>query len=89
MSLASRLVNLFIPSQAPQLAPSDGSPVTQFDLTPHHGIQQSQSVPRGPRREESSQLWIMEEEETEGRPPYLHVRWINLSRDYPTGRVKG
>ena len=70
MSLASRIANLFIPSQAPQLAPSDGLSGPQVNIESHHGVQQSYLSFRTQKLKESS---TMEEEEEEERPPYLHV----------------
>ena len=70
MSLASRIVNIFIPSQAPQLAPADGPCGSQFNVDSHHGVQQSHSTSRTRKLKES---WTMEEEEEVGRPLYLHV----------------
>ena len=71
MSLASRLANLFIPTQAPQLAPSDGRPT----ITLGDGVNNTESSTYGSLRSmPSKETWAMEEEEEEERPPYLHVR---------------
>ncbi|KAL9119796.1 MAG: hypothetical protein Q9187_003650 [Circinaria calcarea] len=69
MSLASRLANLFIPTQAPQLAPLDGRPT----ITLGDGVNNTKSSAYGSfRGMPSTEIWAMEEEEEEERPPYLH-----------------
>ena len=70
MSLASRIANIFIPSQAPELAPADGPSGPPFNVDSHHGVQQSHLTSRTQKPKDSR---TMEEEEEEGRPPYLHV----------------
>ena len=71
MSLASRLANLFIPTQVPQLAPSDGRATFTLD----DGTSNAKSSAYGSAgRMSSTETWTVEEEEEEERPPYLHVR---------------
>ena len=70
MSLASRIASIFIPSQAPQLAPVDGHSGPQLNVDSHHGFQESHLTSKTRKLKES---WTMEEEEEEGRSPYLHV----------------
>lgn len=73
MSLASRLANLFIPTQAPQLIPSDG----RATFNPDHGASNTgSSVYGSAERMSSTETRTMEEEEEEERPPYLHVRHL-------------
>lgn len=70
MSLASRLANLFIPTQAPQLAPSDGRNI----FTLHDGAGNTESsVYESAGRMSSTETRTVEEEEEEERSPYLHV----------------
>ena len=67
MSLASRLVNTFFPDQTSRFT-SEGNINTRRE--PHNGNHRN-NVQQFPMHKEL--LPVMEEDETEGRPPYLHV----------------
>ncbi len=70
MSLTSRISNIFSSSPAPHLAPADGH--NPPDIDRHLGV----SVDHGAiheKRTESRSRHALDEEEEEGRPPYLHV----------------
>ncbi|MCJ1393580.1 hypothetical protein MMC18_006455 [Xylographa bjoerkii] len=69
MSLASRVVNLFSSNQIPHLASTDGYPTVTVGEIAHNAIGESTSA-TGVRDPKMS--GIIEEEEIEDRPPYLH-----------------
>ena len=70
MSLASRIANLFLPDQSPQLVPSDG----RATIAAIDGTNRTPEPPFGNHSEsQRKENWLMEEEEEEGRPPYVHV----------------
>ena len=70
MSLASRIANIFTPSQAPQHAATDG--YDSIALVGGEGYKQDEGY-RFSKGKESINNLAMEEEEEEARPPYLHV----------------
>ncbi|MCJ1255826.1 hypothetical protein MMC24_003644 [Lignoscripta atroalba] len=69
MSLASRIANIFTPSQAPQHAATDG--YDSIALVGGEGYKQDEGY-RFSKGKESINNLAMEEEEEEARPPYLH-----------------
>ena len=72
MSLTSWLANLLVPSQGRHLAPADG-PNTQTFVEQYVNEENVHTYP-GRRKEHVRAMEEQEEEEDgEGRPPYLHV----------------
>lgn len=70
MSLASRLVNLFSPSQVPHLA----QPNRHTAVTPEDNTYDAFNEPYSKlRSRDPPKSGTMEAEEIEARPPYLHV----------------
>ena len=68
MSLTSRIFNLFAPDQ---LTPTDGrEAIGLVEGENYGGMRDDISLQAGKRKQKLE----MEEEEDEGRPPYLHVR---------------
>ena len=70
MSLASRLVNIFVPNQASHLVPSGG----QATIAVTDGANNTADALFEDHREgHRKETWVMEEEEEEERPPYVHA----------------
>ena len=75
MSLASRLANILFPNQTTSLASSDGVTEIAFGDGPHSTNAHTNARKTGKHTESTT----MEEEEEEGRPPYIHVHQETLS----------
>ena len=70
MSLASRIANIIVPPQSTHPTPSDSR--TTVDIT--NGSEGPGSAAyKSQRNRRSTETGIMETEEEEGRPRYLHV----------------
>ena len=78
MSLASRIANIIVPSQSTHPTPSD----SRTTLNTTNGSEVSGSAAyKSQRNRRSTETGVMETEEEEGRPPYLHVGYaMQLAR---------
>lgn len=81
MSLTARISNLFSSSQGPQLAPTDGHNHPDIDRSLAVSAKHEASLEKG---SEPRSRHALDEEEEEGRPPYLHVRGRLVSERYST-----